>query len=163
MDNPSRLDAVGDRWTRLAARAPLGVLLCHTVAFGVGLVGAAVMTFTTSNDDERAAWRDAVLAWVVIYDLVAVAAITLVHWLPRLVRARPGAPPVISISPLRTWAQAYAISLPVVFLYVMLFREEGAPVWIIGLTIAVVAYWVLTYADERREIRRFLRTSRAME
>lgn len=160
MDSEPHTGPAIDRWTRLAVRAPVGLLLAHTAVALVGLTGATAMSLTTSNGEERAEWREAALAWVVAYDLVAVAAITLVHWLPRLVRGRAGAPPVISLDPFRSWAQAYAVSLPMVFLYVMLFREKGAPGWIIGLTMAVVGYWILTYADERREIREFLRTAR---
>lgn len=135
--------------------------MVHTVLFAFALVGGAVMMLTTGNDDERAQWREAVLGWVVTYDLVALGTITLMHWRPRLVRGHEGAPPVISVDSFRTWAQAYALGVPVAFLYVTLFREKGAPAWVIGLTMAVVAHWILAYADERREVRRFLRTARA--
>lgn len=135
-------------------------LLLHTAVCLIAVVIGGVIGFTTSNEEDRAEWRDVVLTWVVAFDVLTLVNVATMYWLTHLMRLRQGIRPSPGDLDWRvTWVWGQSTGIALAICYVMLFREKGAPAWAIGLTVAVVAHSLAIEVHRRRALARAIRAA----
>lgn len=159
-----------ENWTDDAARDDPAVARENrilNVGFVVNVVvGLAALTLgvvfdvATGNAAERAEWREVVLTFVVVFDVVGIANVAAMYWYLQWKRGRCGLRQYPGDQDLRLiWVQTQVFVLSIGICYVMLFREKGGPPWILVLTVLTAANALTAYVHSDRAVARTVRNA----